>query len=164
VPDPKRPGSVSDTEDRPKRFQSQTERDLAGIEARRDRHRSAPRGIPEFRSEEVTGQYEGEELAQARAKRPTDERIARLEQKHDSLDGMVNDMRVELGNVSGKLDVLPDLVDLIRGKSAADQARTADEHETRRLSMTTRAKVVIAIVGLAGAALGIAGTALSGCT
>ena len=41
--------------------------------------------VKEFVAEEITGRFEGEELAERRALRPPDERFSILEQKHDEL-------------------------------------------------------------------------------
>jgi uncharacterized coiled-coil protein SlyX len=153
-----------DLDERPRRQQSQTERDLAGIAARRERNRASPaRGVPEFTTDELTGNYQGEDLARMRARRPTPNRLERLEKKQDedraeikTLTTTVSDLRVDVANIDGKLDVLPELLQLIRGKSA-------DDNKTTRHIMTTRAKVILAVVGLVGTALGILGTSLSGC-
>lgn len=118
---------------KPRRLQSQTERDTEGIQARKER--DATRGIPgPFESDDLTGQYEGEELERARAKRPTDERLTRLERKSDMTSeqlaehamllaeqaGAIGEANRELGNVKGaigdmgaKMDLWPKLVDQI---------------------------------------------------
>lgn len=151
-------------DDRPKRLQSQTERDLAGIAARRERHAAPAQGVPEFEVEEFTGRYEGEELAAMRKKRPTDERIGRLEEKHDSLTTTVNNLRVDVASIDGKLDVLPELVSLLKGKTTAEAAARADEHATKRLGMTNRTKIVLGILGVLGSGgIGALISALSGC-
>jgi uncharacterized coiled-coil protein SlyX len=133
-----------------RRRQSQTERDIAGIAARRDRERQqAARGVPVLVSEfdDLTGKYDGEDLALARAKRPTDARVARLEKKQDEdrldlkgLAGIVGDLREDMAGMRGELKVLPELLELIKGKNAA-------EHETKRHGMTLRSKVVLAVIG-----------------
>jgi hypothetical protein len=151
------------SDDRKPRHQSQTERDIAGMAARRERQ-AAPRGVPEFVAEELTGNYEGEELARMRARRPTPHRLALLETKHDDLAGTVGEMRVDVARIDGKLDVLPELLSILRGKSVAQQAAHVTEHETKRLGMANRTKVVLAVVALLGTALGILGTSLAGCT
>jgi predicted transcriptional regulator len=137
----------------PKRLQSQSERDIAGLAARRVRERIG--AVPEFVAEEVTGQYQGEELAQMRARRPTDQRIARVEEKFDALESTVSDMRVEVGKIDGKLDVLPRLLSLLEGKNT-------NEHETKRQGMASRTKVIVTVVGAVGTAIGAVVAALAG--
>lgn len=50
----------------------------------------------EFPDEEITGQYEGEELELRRARRLPDDRIGRLEKKHDELKQDVREKHDEL--------------------------------------------------------------------
>lgn len=64
-------------------MQSQDERDMEGLAARRERERDGV--VRELGGEEITGRYEGEELETRRATRPPDERFNRLENKHDEL-------------------------------------------------------------------------------
>ncbi len=75
--------------------------------------------------DEVTGKYEGDELKSMRARRPTDERITRLEEKHDKLeskvdkldgkvdqvDDKVDKMAVSVAGMEGQFKVIPRLVD-----------------------------------------------------
>jgi hypothetical protein len=150
------------TDERKPRLQSQTERDMAGIAARRERERQriAALGVPVPVSEfgDITGQYEGADLARARARRPTDARIERLEKKHDELALAVVGLGKGMANIEGKLDVLPRLLSLIESKSA-------DEQKTKRHGMTTRSKVFIAIVGVLGTgSLGALISAAAGCS
>jgi hypothetical protein len=127
----------------------------------RERRRSPAAGIPAPVFDDVTGRYEGEELARMRAKRETPERISRLEKKQDdraemkALAAVVTDARLEVAGMRGELEVLPRLVSLIEGQFAA-------HHETKRLGMTTRTKIVLAIVGVISAAIGVLGTIARG--
>lgn len=107
----------------PRRLQSQTERDIEGL-AERKRRESAPVEV----DEEVTGKHEGDELARLRAQRPTDQRIARLEEKHDDLSKSVSRME-------GKLDTA---IDFIKVKASEDGM-------TARSRISTNGKVMIAI-------------------
>ncbi|HEY1813026.1 MAG TPA: hypothetical protein VGG74_11835 [Kofleriaceae bacterium] len=69
----------------PRRFQTQTERDLEGMAHRRDRD-AAPLDV-DF-DEDVTAKFKlqgPKALAEARDERPEDERIAILERKNDKL-------------------------------------------------------------------------------
>lgn len=96
---------------KPRRLQSQTERDAEGIQARKEREAARAAAVPApFESDDLTGQYEGEELEQARAKRPTDERLKRLEGKADKVNdilaehaNLLAEQATEIGNVKGEL-------------------------------------------------------------
>ena len=143
-------------------MQTQTERDVEGLAAKKEREREG--GVPaEFASEEITGRLQGEELMEARAHRPTDERIGRLEQKHDQLAQEVGGVRVEVAKMSGKLEVLPQLVDAVKevGKHAnerehirltaqvdIDKANAKDVIDGRRSRRLLIAKVVLAVLGV----------------
>ena len=128
------------------------------------RRRTPPGGIdrdvyvdkhatPEFIAEDVTGQYQGEELARFRARRPTDERIGRLEAKHDKLVETVGAVDKTVANMAGKLETFLETI-------AADRR---EQHQTERMRIGSRAKVIIAIVGAIGKAIGVVGTMLAGC-
>lgn len=120
----------------PKRMQTQTERDFDGLAARRGRD-----SVPVMVDEEITGKHDGDELAQLRSQRPTDQRVARLEAKHDELAKSVSRME-------GKLDTA---IDFIKVKASED-GRTA------RTRISTNGKVLIAI---ATAAIGAVVTVLT---
>jgi hypothetical protein len=110
------------------------------------------RGV-EFIPEEVTGVYEGEELARFRSRRPTDERIGRVEVKLDRGDERLGALEQTVAKMDGKLDTVLDFI-----KSDRDNT-----HQTERIRIGSRAKVIIAIVGAIGTAIGVVGTMLAGC-
>lgn len=120
-------------------MQSQDDRDAEGLAARRERDSV----VKEFAGEEITGQYEGEELEEFRARRPTPDRIKRLEKKQDELkadvekkhdeikrdvaevrsdlktvSGQVSDMRSDVSGAVGKLDgqqgVLKEMLSIVK--------------------------------------------------
>jgi len=142
-------------------MQSQDERDVGGLAARRERDAAAV--AKEFGSDEITGRYEGDELDERRAQRPDTERIGRLEKKHDEfkkdvekkhdeLKGDVKDVRAdvkqlavnvadvrtEVAGATGKLDgqdrVLSEMLGLVK--------KTA-EHTIERDHVTFMAKVEV---------------------
>ena len=114
--------------DKPKRIQSQTERDFDGLEARAERERDARDGRPtSIEFDEVTGQHHGDELRALRAARPPEQRLERLEDKHDELVEIVTDTRLTVSKIEGKLDVLPELVSVVKGMATAREQR---EHVT----------------------------------
>src|SRR5690606_10706654 len=66
-----------------RRVQTATERDLAGIAAKKERDAAAP----EVAFDDITGQYAHDPvtLSQMRARRSTAERLAHMERKYDAL-------------------------------------------------------------------------------
>lgn len=125
-------------------MQSQDERDVAGLAARKERDSASK----DFAGEEITGRYEGEELELRRSERPDPERIGRLEKKHDelkqdvgkkhdelkgdikevrddvkTLSTSVGNLRAEVSGATGKLDgqtgVLNQMLSLV--KKTADR-------------------------------------------
>jgi hypothetical protein len=113
------------------------------------KHPTPSPGVPAFVDDDLTGQYAGEDLAQRRAKRPTDERIKRLEDKHDKLDDKVDDIHGDVREMRGELK--------------AALGFMAEQQVTQRIRISTNGKVIIAIVGAIGTAIGVIVTALSGC-
>ena len=128
-----------------------------------------------FEADEVTGQHDGDELRTLRAKRSTGERLERLEVKHDELVKKVDDhrdaadrrhdslvktvgeMRGTLGEMSGKLEVLPELVGIVRDVAKqssqrehitltaqvdVDKARALDQIDARKMSRGNLAKII----------------------
>lgn len=67
-----------------------------GASRSHDRSLSQGSRLREFVDEEITGQYEGEELELRRALRPPEDRIDRLEKKHDELKQEVREKHDEL--------------------------------------------------------------------
>jgi hypothetical protein len=108
----------------PRRVQSSTHRDVVGLAARKEREAE----VPEFVCEDVTGTYSSDpdRLARERAKRPTDERVHRLEAKYDKLVHTV-----------------------------LERTERRERHQ-----LDTRARIIVALVGLGGA---VAGYLLGGC-
>ena len=87
------------------------------------KHQTPVGGVPSFVVEECTGKYEGADLQAIRSRRPTPERIRRLEDKHDALDRVVIRM-------DSKLDTL---------KEMADAAAAERESRRRHLPATIKA-------------------------
>lgn len=108
-------------------------------------------GEPEFVCEDITSQYEGDELRAKRAKRPTKERIGRLETKHDELAQVVTEMRVEVASMSGKLDVLPRLVDAVQSATeqaaSREQSKREDDLDERKNTRERVTKVIAFVLG-----------------
>lgn len=160
------------------RMQSQTERDLGGIAARKERDRERDRDSRDqsggFASEPVTGNYEGEALRLARSRRPTPERIEHLEDRVDDVVTTIGEWRAEvgqqLGGVSGAIGALAGEVrglrtvvetashhDRITFKSqveveTAQELDVIDKRKTRRRWVTAAIKIIPGAIALATAA------------
>lgn len=65
-----------------------------------------PIAHPESFELPITGVHTGAELAELREHRPTNQRIGRLEVKHDKLDDIVRGIDRRLSNQDGQLDQL----------------------------------------------------------
>jgi len=89
----------------PRRFQSQNERDVQGLAARKERDRTAEAGTPFAAEEELTGNHEGEELQRLRALRPTDLRFAHIEKRVDKAVGEIGEIRGEIGEIRAEVAV-----------------------------------------------------------
>lgn len=99
----------------------------------------------------ATGRYEGEELEMARARRPTDVRLSRLERKGDELAGAVNKLSREVGEVVGQLRELPKHIETISNfaerTAAREDATFRDELDAKRIGRRIVAKVVGGVFG-----------------
>ena len=130
----------------PKRLQTATERDLQSMAmaARRDRT-GAQAAIPAIVDDEITGRHEGAELRSLRARRPTDQRIERLEEKHDDLLVVVTRIEVSHGEMTGKLDTLVSLA----GAAAVEREKRAELDAQERERARTHIVPIIKAVGIA---------------
>lgn len=80
-----------------KRHQSQTERDLAGLAARKERDAE----VAEFVCDDLTDRYEGEELKRMRADRPVEKRLEKLEEKDDQRALDIADIKLAVADIRG---------------------------------------------------------------
>jgi hypothetical protein len=152
-------------------MQSQDERDIAGLAAKRGREAMS---LPEFVNEEITGRYEGEELERRRAARPPDEALRHLESKHDdlkrdvekkhdhltkevgetrhdvkALSDKMGDVREEVAGAVGKLDgqamVLTEVLSIVKktaeSKVEVDRAKELATIEVSREDALAKVKV-----------------------
>ncbi len=127
--------------------------------------------------DDITGHHEGEDLAMARARRPTPERIARLEAKHDSLDEKVDRIDVAVAGIAGQMQIIPDLIGSLRDEL---KAKREDDHvvlttkldigkheaktriDTQQIATTSKWKMAVRIIsglfsaGVLGAAIAFA--------
>lgn len=131
-----------DERKRPRRHQTATERDVEGIEARRERDQA----IPAFVEDEVTGQYQGDELKAMRSKRPTNQRLSRLEQKHDDLSRDVSEIK---GGVGAILKLSAEAADAREKR----EQREAVERASRRVQVVPIIKALGVAIALVLAAL-----------
>lgn len=81
---------------------------------------AAQLAVPVELEEDVTGRYEGDELRSMRSRRSSEERISRLEGKHDGLAATVGETRIDVAQLKvesdehgKKLDKIDQKLDLI---------------------------------------------------
>jgi hypothetical protein len=132
--------------------------------------------------EECTGKYEGDELEEIRAKRPTKERLRRVEKKQDKLGVDVGELKATVARIDGKLEVVPRLVNLLEKVVGAElagdnakltahleigKAQAADQLEANRLrralikDWATKALAAVGALGLV--VLGVLQAQAQGC-
>jgi hypothetical protein len=102
------------------------------------KHPSPVAGVPAFVAEEATGVVQGDALKAARRKRTTEDRVERLEDKVDTWGD-------RLSRVEGTLETIADVL--------IPERREA--HKTTRARIDSRTKIILAVVGLIGTALGL---------
>jgi polyisoprenoid-binding protein YceI len=89
------------------------------------------RGVPTFVEEELTGQYEGEELERARARRPTPSRFRHLEGRVDKLTEDVSDLRVEVSSEMSDVKAgMGELAGEVRGLAIVIKDAASRSHVT----------------------------------
>lgn len=97
--------------------------------------------------DEITGQYEGDDLRKERARRPTPERISRLEDKQDKheqrfgrIEADITATRVDVGLINGKMTLVPELVELLKKQltSKEDEIKKRDERDTFTYTETVK--------------------------
>jgi hypothetical protein len=146
---------MADPHDKPeksKRLQTATDRELASMVSRRERAAGAVSNVVD---EEITGRHEGAMLHSLRARRPTDQRLERLEDKHDGLVVIVTRIEVSHGEMTGKLDTLVDLA----GAAAVEREKRAELEAAER---ERARKHIVPIIKAIGIALALIAAALLG--
>ncbi|HEY6025849.1 MAG TPA: hypothetical protein VIV09_03030 [Pseudolabrys sp.] len=112
------------------------------------KHRTEPRGvrIPVNLPDEITGQYEGEELREYRSRRDTHVRIERLEDHKDQAIAMFAEVNTKLGM----------LVTHAEKAETREEAKEKREHEAREADR--RRKWILALIaGVAAAVVALIG-------
>ena len=97
-------------------------------------------GIPQEVDEVGTGVVEGDDLRRIRARRPTAQRLERLEDKHDVLAAEHADMRAAVGRIEGQLEGLGPMVASLQ-KSADRLADRDDLHFKATLQVDQAARL-----------------------
>lgn len=128
-----------------------------------EKHEAVPAEMPH----EITGQYAGEELRAIRSRRPTDERIERLEDKHDALHEIVTETRVAVGEMRGEIKgefqtlremrareqlVFKQTTEVGTAEALAEIDEKTHGVKTRREWVTQALKIFAGIAALAGTA------------
>lgn len=124
------------------------------------KHPTPAAGVPAFVTEEGTGVVEGEALRAIRARRPTPERLQRLEDKHDELATVVTETRLELADFRGEFREMRGEIKTALGLIVPERQQV---HTTHRAKIDSRTKIVIAIGGAICTLIGVVITAMAGC-
>jgi hypothetical protein len=137
---------------KPRRLQSQTERDLDGAAARRERE-----GVPvETWDEDCTGKHadDPDALRAARSKRPTDERIGHVEERVDGVVQAFGEMRAEVATGMGKMEgAIGTLAGEVKGLATVVASQSQRDHVTftSKVEVDTAQKTAQVEVGKAKA-------------
>lgn len=122
--------------------------------------------VPVEIDDEITGKYDGPDLVEHRARRPTARRLAILESKHDALVADVSTIRADTAATRGTVDAL---FKMTAAAEAAREAREKAEREARVADMTFAAaqadakrKNIPAIVKAIGVAIAVIVAAVVG--
>lgn len=112
-----------------------------------DRDRQTPKHgpiVPEHIPEDITGNYQGEELRQARARRPTDKRIEKLEEKNDddrkefgefkdSVNRRFSQLDVAVADLGGQFKLVPELFESLKEELKANREELKASRENEHL-------------------------------
>lgn len=102
---------------------------------------------PSFDTEEVTGQYSGDELRAIRSKRTTSERLERLEVKHDDLKqdfgNRLGRVEIAVADMGGQFKIIPSLINTMQDATKAMQQR---DHVTFTAKVDVDKAVAIDVV------------------
>lgn len=137
---------------RPGRHQTHTERDFEGLAARRERESAAPArdvDLEDLTDRHAAAEIDEDELAELRALREPDDRLGKLERKHDKLEATVTETRVDIGHIKGSVETIKDLAVRAEQERDARHKREAEE----RASWWRNLPLVIKALGVAIAAI-----------
>ncbi len=123
------------------RIQSSTDRDIHGIAAKKERE-AAPE---EFANEEDSMAHDVPVRKEIRAKRDTKERLGKVEEKQDKLEDKVSAIHGDVREMRGELKTALSLI----------APERKEVHTTERHRIDSRTKIIIAIVGAVGTAIGV---------
>jgi hypothetical protein len=107
--------------------------------------------IPTPVRDEVTGNYSGPELESIRARRPTPERLLRLERKQDQADEFKAVIVDRLGHLEGAVGGLDAKVEILIDLHRQEREDRRAETSVEKVRIGSRAKIVVAIAGACGA-------------
>ena len=114
--------------------------------------------VPHEVPDEITGTYEGEELRTWRGRRPTPERLTRLESFKDDMLERVP--RIE-ANVQTLVDWHREEREEKRLEKQLRAQTEAGQLGLQKVRLTSRTKIIVSVIGLLGIIAGIVGTLLA---
>ena len=112
------------------------------------KHKTPAPGVPVQTFDDVTAQHstDPDRLRTERAKRPTDKRLARLEEKHDALDAKVDEIHGDVREMRGEMRAVLGLL--------------PEKQKTERTRINARKAIIVAAIG---GACSVLGYLLAGC-
>ncbi len=126
---------MSDERDR-KRFMGDDERALLS----KPRRASSP-ASPTFVEEELTGQYEGPELAERRAQRRPDKRLEKLEAFKDAATADISAIKLSIVKIEGDTKLTASGIQSIKEILAERDKRDAERHHRERVTFEAHVDV-----------------------
>ncbi len=108
--------------------------------------RTPSHGAPEFVAEEVTGSYEGEELAAIRARRPTPTRFKKLEEFKDEITKDVGSIKLSIVRIESRNETTSQSLTNIEQHLSDLRHRQRIEHEAE-VAVETAEKVAGVAIG-----------------
>jgi hypothetical protein len=159
------------------RHQTQTERDFEGLAARREREAAPPvRDLEDLTDRHAAAEIDDGELAEMRALRAPEDRIAKVERKADKLESAVTAVQISVGELKGGMETLIKLGTAAEAEREARHKREREERQEKDDAEATKAKreadererrrknlpLVIGALGTAIAAI-VAAAAIHGC-
>lgn len=115
--------------------------------------------IPHEVEHEGTGVHEGDELRAIRERRPTPERIRRLEKNGDDLRDGFDEFKTEVVGRLTKVEThVEQLVEWKKEERAEQRQRAQTNAGIEKVRLNNRGKIIVALIGVVTAGISVLGT------
>lgn len=127
-------------------------------------HPAAELAVPHEVADDITGTYSGEERQRMRERRETPDRVRHLETRVDGVVADIGEIKGDIGELRGDVHGIRDMLERDLEERRLDR-QLRSQTETNQVGLektrlTSRTRVVVAVIGLISAVLGIVGTLL----